>query len=159
MKTNFPNAMSTRIITRLFLFVLVFVSASCKDPLFDGKYETHLRVYNKTNAPIVVEYEDEYHDTVAVVHIQPKVDGACLLGIYEGNTNESKPSDEFVNEKLSHISIYWTIGDSTLQYLPRTYYDEAGKLNSYVSPEFVIYEIYYELTVTEEVFSDKVVKE
>ena len=146
--------MKTLTLTKTILLSAIVILTSCRDPFFDGKFETHLRVYNKTNAPIVVEYEDVDHDTIAIVHIQPKVDGACLLGIYEGNTNESRPSDEFVNEKLSHVSIYRTIGDSTHLYLPRIYYDEAGKLNSYVNPEFVIYEAYYELTVTEEMFSD-----
>lgn len=138
-----------------FSLVATLMITSCRDPFFDGKFETHLRVYNKTNSSIVLEYEDILHDTVHIIQIQPNKDVTRMLGIYEGSVKETKPSDEFVNDKLSHFTIYRMVGGDVLQYLPRDYYDEAGKFQSYVSPEFVIYEAYFDLTVTEDMFSEK----
>ena len=137
-----------------FLLVTTVMMTSCKDPFFDGKFETYLRVYNQTNSSIVLEYEDIERDTVIIERIQPDKEGSWMLGIYKGSVKETKPSDEFVNDKLSHITIYRMVGGDVLQYLPREYYDEAGKFHSYVNPEFVIYEAYYDLTVTEDMFSD-----
>ena len=141
-----------------FLFVATVMLTNCKDPFFDGKFGTHLRVYNKTNSTIVLEFEDIEYDTVYIKKIQPNRDNSQMLGVYEGSVNEAKPSDEFVNDKLSHVIIYRMVGGDVLQYLPREYYDEASKFHSYVSPEFVRYEAFYELTVTEDMFSDKVVE-
>ena len=127
---------------------------SCKDPFFDGKFETYLRVYNKTDFPILLEYEDIEHDTILIERFQPNNDDCWLLGVYEGGLDETMPSDEFINDKLNHITIYRMVDGIVRQYLPREYYDEAGKFHSYVNPEFVIYEAFYELTVTEDMFSD-----
>ena len=138
-----------------FLLLATITMTSCRDPFFDGKFETYLRVYNKTNSSIVMEYEDILHDTVHIIQIQPNKEATQMLGIYEGSVKETEPSDEFVNDKLSHFIMYRMAGGDVLQYLPRDYYDEAGELNSYVNPEFVIYEAYYELTATEDMFSDE----
>lgn len=138
-----------------FLLVASAMMTSCRDPFFDGNFETFLNVYNKTNSSIVLEYEDVANDTVLIKQIQPNNNASLFLGVYEGSVKESKPSDEFINDKLSHVTIYRMAGGDVLQYLPRDYYDEAGELNSYVNPEFVIYEAYYELTATEDLFSDE----
>lgn len=138
-----------------FLLVATVMMTSCKDPFFDGKFETYLRIYNKTNSTIILEYEDIALDTVYMEKIKPNIERTQMLGIYEGSVKETKPSDEFVNDKLGHVTIYRMLGGDVLQYLPREYYDEAGKLHSYVNPEFVIYEAYYELTATEDLFSDE----
>lgn len=138
-----------------FLLLATITMTSCRDPFFDGKFETYLRVYNKTNSSIVMEYEDILHDTVHIIQIQPNKEATQMLGVYEGSVKETEPSDEFVNDKLSHFIMYRMVGGNVLQYLPRDYYDEAGELNSYVNPEFVIYEAYYELTATEDLFSDE----
>lgn len=136
-----------------FLLVATVMMTSCKDPFFDGKFETYLRIYNKTDSSIVLEYEDIEHDTVLIKQIQSNKEVSQMLGIYEGSVKETKPSNDFINEKLSHVTIYRMVGGDVLQYLPREYYDEAGKFHSYSNPEFVIYEAYYELTVTEDMFS------
>jgi hypothetical protein len=141
-----------------FLLVTTVMMTSCKDPFFDGKFETYLRVYNQTNSSIVLEYEDIERDTVLIKQIQPDKEASQLFGVYEGSVKESEPSDGFINEKLSHVTIYRMVGGDVLQYLPRDCYDEAGKFHSYVSPEFVIYEAYYDLTVIEDMFSDKAAK-
>ena len=141
-----------------FLLVTTVMMTSCKDPFFDGKFETYLRVYNQTNSSIVLEYEDIERDTVLIKQIQPDKEASQLFGVYEGSVKESEPSDGFINEKLSHVTIYRMAGGDVLQYLPREDYDEAGKFHSYVSPEFVIYEAYYDLTVIEDMFSDKAAK-
>lgn len=138
-----------------FLLVASAMMTSCRDPFFDGKFETYLRIYNKTNSTIILEYEDIALDTVYMEKIKPNIERTQMLGIYEGSVKETKPSDEFVNDKLGHVTIYRMAGGDVLQYLPRDYYDEAGELNSYVNPEFVIYEAYYELTATEDLFSDE----
>ena len=138
-----------------FLLVATVMMTSCKDPFFDGKFDTQLRVYNKTNSTIVLEFEDIEYDTVYIEKIQPNHEGIKMLGVYEGSVEETKPSDDFINDKLRHVIIYRMVGGDSLQYLPREYYDEAGKFHSYVSPEFVRYEAYYGLTVTEDMFSDK----
>lgn len=138
-----------------FLFVATVMMTSCKDPFFDGKFETGLRIYNKTNSTIVLEFEDIEYDTVYIEKIQPNKEGIQGLGVYEGSVKETKPSDEFVNDKLGHVTIYRMLGGDVLQYLPREYYDEAGKFHSYVNPEFVRYEAYYRLTITEDMFSDE----
>jgi len=138
-----------------FLLVATAMMTSCRDPFFDGKFETQLRVYNKTNSTIVLEFEDIEYDTVYIEKIQPNKEGIQGLGVYEGSVKETKPSDDFVNDKLEHVAIYRMVGGHVLQYLPREYYDEAGKFDSYVNPEFVRYEAFYELTVTEDMFSDK----
>lgn len=138
-----------------FLLVATVMLTNCKDPFFDGKFETHLRVYNKTNSTIVLEFEDIEYDTVYIKKVQPNHEGIKMLGVYEGSVEETKPSDDFINDKLRHVIIYRMVGGDVLQYLPREYYDEAGKFHSYVSPEFVRYEAYYELTVTEDMFSEK----
>lgn len=139
-----------------FLLVATVMMTSCKDPFFDGKFETCLRVYNKTNSSIIIEYEDIAYDTVYIKQIKPNKEACQTLGVYEGSVEETKPSDDFINDKLNHIIIYRMVGGDVLQYLPREYYDEAGKFDSYVSPEFVRYEAYYGLTVTEDMFSDEV---
>lgn len=136
-----------------FLLVATVMMTSCKDPFFDGKFETYLRIYNKTNSSIVLEYEDIEHDTVLIKQIQSNKEVSQMLGIYEGSVNETKPSNDFINDKLNHVTIYRMAGGDVLQYLPREYYDEEGKFHSYANPEFVIYEAYYELTVTEDMFS------
>lgn len=141
-----------------FLSVATVMMTSCRDPFFDGKFETHLRIYNKTNSTIIMEYEDIALDTVYMKKIKPNMDRTQMLGIYEGSVKETKPSDEFVNDKLGHVTIYRMLGGDVLQYLPREYYDEAGKFHSYVNPEFVRYEAYYELTITEDMFSDEAAK-
>ena len=137
-----------------FLLVATVMMTSCKDPFFDGKFETYLRIYNKTDSSIVLEYEDIENDTVLIKQIQSNKEVSQMLGIYEGSVNETKPSNDFINDKLNHVTIYRMAGGDVLQYLPREYYDEAGKFHSYANPEFVIYEAYYELTVTEDMFSD-----
>ena len=141
-----------------FLLVTTVMMTSCRDPFFDGKFETHLRVYNKTNSTIVLEFEDIEYDTVYIKKIQPYKEGTQMLGVYEGSVNETKPSDDYINDKLGHVAIYRMVGGDVLQNLPREYYDEAGKFDSYVSPEFVRYEAFYELTVTEDMFSDNAVE-
>ena len=141
-----------------FLLVATVVMTSCKDPFFDGKFETYLRVYNKTNSSIVFEYEDIENDTIIIKKIKPNMDDYQMLGIYEGSVKEEKPSDDFINDKLNHVAIYRMAGGDVLQYLPREFYDEAGKFHSYANPEFLIYEAYYELTVTEDMFSDNAVE-
>ena len=138
-----------------FLLLATVMMTRCKDPFFDGKFDTQLRVYNKTNSTIVLEFEDIEYDTVYIEKIQPYKEGIKMLGVYEGSVEETKPSDDFINDKLRHVIIYRMVGGDVLQYLPREYYDEAGKFDSYVSPEFVRYEAYYGLTVTEDMFSDK----
>ena len=141
--------------TLILAFLLVAtVMTGCKDPFFDGKFETYLRVYNKTNSSIVLEYEDIAYNTVYIKQIQPNKEGHQLLGVYEGSVEETRPSNDFINDKLGHLIIYRMVGGDVLQYLPREYYDEAGKFESYVNPEFVIYEAHYDLTVTEDMFSD-----
>ena len=137
------------------LLMTTVMMTSCKDPFFDGKFETYLRIYNKTNSTIILEYEDIALDTVYMEKIKPNIERTQMLGIYEGSVKETKPSDEFVNDKLGHVTIYRMLGGDVLQYLPREYYDEAGKFHSYVNPEFVRYEAYYELTITEDMFSDE----
>jgi hypothetical protein len=104
---------------------------------------------------IVLEFEDVEYDTVYIEKIQPNKEGIQGLGVYEGSVKETKPSDYFINDKLGHVAIYRMVGGDVLQNLPREYYNEAGKFHSYVSPEFVRYEAFYELTVTEDMFSDK----
>ena len=72
----------------LFLAVLLVATVmmtSCKDPFFDGKFETYLRVYNQTNSSIVLEYEDIERDTVIIERIQPDKEGSWMLGIYKGS--------------------------------------------------------------------------
>lgn len=128
---------------------------SCRDPFFDGKFETYLRVYNKTNSTIVLEFEDIEYDTVYIKKIKPNKEGSTMLGVYEGSVKETRPSDDFINDNLRHVAIYRMVGGDVLQNLPKEYYDEAGKFQSYVNSEFVIYEAYYELTVTEDMFSDE----
>ena len=137
------------------LLMTTVMMTSCKDPFFDGKFETYLRIYNKTNSTIILEYEDIALDTVYMEKIKPNIERTQMLGIYEGSVKETKPSDDFINDKLNHVAIYRMVGGDVLQNLPRDYYNEAGKFHSYVSPEFVIYEAYYELTVTEDMFSDE----
>lgn len=148
--------MNTKNITKLFLLasVVVCLLTSCRDPFFDGKFEVSFHVENKTDSQIVYEYENVTTDTIHVMQIQPNGESGRVIGRYEGSVNETKPSDEFVNEKLTHATIYRMINDSTRQYLPREYYDDVVKLRSYVQPEFVIYEAHYVLTVTEEMFSE-----
>ena len=141
-----------------FLLVATAMMTSCRDPFFDGKFETYLRVYNKTNSSIVLEYEDIAHDTVIIKRIKPNMENYQMLGIYEGSVKETKPSDDFINDKLNHVTIYRMAGGDVLQFLPRDYYDEAGKFDSYINPEFVRYEAFYELTVTEDMFSDNAVE-
>lgn len=138
-----------------FLLLATITMTSCRDPFFDGKFETYLRVYNKTNSSIVMEYEDILHDTVHIIQIQPNKEATQMLGVYEGSVKETRPSDDFINDKLRHVAIYRMVGGNVLQNLPREYYNEAGKLHSYVNPEFVIYEAFYELTVTEDMFYEK----
>lgn len=138
-----------------FLLVTTVMMTSCRDPFFDGKFETYLRISNKTNSTIILEYEDIANDTVYIEKIQPNKEDTHILGVYEGSVKETKPSDDFINDKLNHVAIYRMVGGDVLQNLPRDYYNEAGKFHSYVSPEFVIYEAYYELTVTEDMFSDE----
>lgn len=128
---------------------------SCRDPFFDGKFETYLRVYNKTNSTIVLEFEDIEYDTVYIKKIKPNKEGSTMLGVYEGSVKETRPSDDFINDKLRHVAIYRMVGGDVLQNLPREYYNEAGKLHSYVNPEFVIYEARFYLTVTEDMFYEK----
>ena len=137
-----------------FLFMAAFMMTSCKDPFFDGKFETYLRVYNATNSSIILEYEDIERDTVLIKQIQPDKEASQLFGVYEGSVKETKPSDDFINDKLRHVAIYRMVGGDVLQNLPREYYNEAGKLHSYVNPEFVIYEARFYLTVTEDMFSN-----
>lgn len=150
--------MKKSILILAFLLVATVMMTSCKDPFFDGKFETYLRVYNKTNSSIVLEYEDIENDTVLIKQIQSNKEVSQMLGIYEGSVNETKPSNDFINDKLNHVTIYRMAGGDVLQYLPREYYDEAGKFHSYANPEFLIYEAYYELTVTEDMFSDNAVE-
>jgi hypothetical protein len=138
-----------------FLLVATVILTNCKDPFFDGKFDTQLRISNKTNSVIVLEFEDVEYDTVYIEKIQPNKEGIQGLGVYEGSVKETKPSDYFINDKLGHVAIYRMVGGDVLQNLPREYYNEAGKFHSYVSPEFVRYEAFYELTVTEDMFSDK----
>lgn len=144
--------------TALFLAFLLgttVMMTSCKDPFFDGKFETYLRVYNQTNSSIVLEYEDIERDTVLIKQIQPDKEASQLFGVYEGSVKETRPSDDFINDKLRHVAIYRMVGGDVLQNLPREYYNEAGKLHSYVNPEFVIYEARFYLTVTEDMFYEK----
>jgi hypothetical protein len=138
-----------------FLLVATVMMTGCKDPFFDGKFETYLRVYNKTNSTIVLEFEDIEYDTVYIKKIKPNKEGSTMLGVYEGSVKETRPSDDFINDKLRHVAIYRMVGGNVLQNLPREYYNEAGKIHSYVNPEFVIYEAFYELTVTEDMFYEK----
>lgn len=151
--------MKTKQLTKLFLLVAAIAMTGCKDPLFDGKFEILLRVVNQTESTIVVEYEGVGLDTVVYNNIQPGHDGSRLLGLYEGSVDETKPSDDFVEDKLAHVIIYRMKDDSVRQYLPKERYDEVGDFRCYVQPEFVAYEAFYELTVTEAMFTDKVVKE
>ena len=144
--------MTTKNSTKIFLLVLAFVMVSCSDPFFDGKFEVSFHVENKTDSPMVFEHENVSIDSILVMTIQPDEESGHVIGRYEGSRKETKPSDEFVNEKLSHVTIYRMLDDSTRQYLPRECFDEAGKLYSYVQPEFVIYEAHYQLTVTEDMF-------
>lgn len=138
-----------------FLLVASAMMTSCRDPFFDGKFETYLRVYNKTNSTIVLEFEDIEYDTVYIKKIKPNKEGSTMLGVYEGSMKETRPSDDFINDKLRHVAIYRMVGGDVLQNLPKEYYNEAGKIHSYVNPEFVIYEAFYELTVTEDMFYEK----
>ena len=138
-----------------FSFVATLMITSCRDPFFDGKFETYLRVYNKTNSTIVLEFEDIEYDTVYIKKIKPNKEGSTMLGVYKGSVKETRPSDDFINDKLRHVAIYRMVGGDVLQNLPTEYYNEAGKLHSYVNPEFVIYEARFYLTVTEDMFYEK----
>lgn len=138
-----------------FLLVATVMMTGCKDPFFDGKIETYLRVYNKTNSTIVLEFEDIEYDTVYIKKIKPNKEGSTMLGVYEGSVKETRPSDDFINDKLRHVAIYRMVGGDVLQNLPKEYYNEAGKIHSYVNPEFVIYEARFYLTVTEDMFYEK----
>ena len=138
-----------------FSFVATLMITSCRDPFFDGKFETYLRVDNKTNSTIVLEFEDIEYDTVYIKKIKPNKEGSTMLGVYKGSVKETRPSDDFINDKLRHVAIYRMVGGDVLQNLPREYYNEAGKLHSYVNPEFVIYEARFYLTVTEDMFYEK----
>ena len=138
-----------------FLLVATVMMTGCKDPFFDGNVETYLRVYNKTNSTIVLEFEDIEYDTVYIKKIKPNKEGSTKLGVYEGGVKETRPSDDFINDKLRHVAIYRMVGGDVFQNLPREYYNEAGKLHSYVNPEFVIYEARFYLTVTEDMFYEK----
>ncbi len=139
----------------VFLLVATVMMTGCKGPFFDGKFETYLRVYNKTNSTIVLEFEDIEYDTVYIKKIKPNQEGSTKLGVYEGSVKETRPSDDFINDKLRHVAIYRMFGGDVLQNLPRDYYDEAGKFQSYVNPEFVIYLAHFDLTVIEDMFSDE----
>ena len=162
-KPNKDTAMMKKLLSNALLVALVVLTTSCTDPFWEGRFSSDVYFVNNTNSDIVAEYENVEIDTTYMLVIPPftsqnNYDIYIRLGECQADKKDKWPPEEFVAEKMNHLTLYRMVGD-TRQYLPRTCYDESSDFVLGADYEPDIHYVKYVLYISEDMFSDTVVKE
>ena len=150
--------MKRKILSVALLIVLAVIAASCTDPFWGGKFSCSVFFVNNTDGDIIAEYEDVEQDSLYCLVVPPsssasREDMEFNLGEYQGTQKDKWPPEEFVAEKMGHLTLYRMVGD-TKQYLPRTCYDESSDFIRGSDNEFDIHYVKYGLYISEDMFTE-----
>jgi len=130
---------------------LLFVGCT-PDSLFDGHFYMQINVVNNTETELVLERHEASGDFSVTKHIK---DGSETLafGEYGGSKGDDYPPEEVVVEALQEVSVYRNV-DGELQELPRSWFNNLNVFEISKDYWFSDCTVTYQITVTEEMFSD-----
>lgn len=139
-------------------FTLAVLTVRCTDPFWGGKFSCSVYIINNTDGDIFAEYEDVEQDTIYTQVVSPSTsqnrqDIGFNLGEFQGDKKDKWPPEEFVSERMSHLTVYRIAGDIK-QYLPRTCYDESSDFDRGADYEFDVHYVKYGLIISENMFSE-----
>ena len=157
-KPNKDTAMKNKLLSSALIVALVVLTTSCTDPFWEGRFSSDVYFVNNTNSDIVAEFENAEQDTTYILVIPPftsqnNYDICFHLGECQTDKNDKWPPEEFVAEKMGHLTLYRMVGD-TKQYLPRSCYDESSDFVRGSDNEFDIHYVKYGLYISEDMFSE-----
>lgn len=148
--------MKRKILKSVVFLAVAILATSCTDPFWDGKFSSSVYFVNNTEGDIVAEYENIEQDTTIRLVIPPTssqltYEIEICLGEFQADKKDKWPPEEYVSERMSHLTIYRMVGD-TKQYLPSSCYDESSDFKLGADYEFDIHYVKYGLVISEEMF-------
>ncbi len=130
----------------LALCIIISISSCSKDSYFN----CFLHLTNSTEHNIYIEKRID-ESSVNLTTIAANEVNKYVLGEIDRHIGEDYPPETFVTEKLQNIRIYREIND-TIQELPKQYYDNTDDFTLKTDFFMGIYEMYYCINITEEMF-------
>ena len=130
----------------LALCIIICIYSCGKDTYFN----CFLHLTNNTEHNIYIEKTID-GNSVNLTTVDANEVNKDFLGEIDRHRGKDYPPETFIIEKLQNIRIYRKIND-TIYELPRHYYDNPNDFTLYTDFFMGIYEMYYGLNVTEEMF-------
>lgn len=130
------------------LILVIFITACMSSCGKDTYFKCFLYLKNSTGHNVYVEESSVNLATIFVEELN-----RIVIGETDRHIGEDYPPETFVTEKLQNIRIYREIND-TIQELPRYYYDNTDDFTLKTDFFMGIYEIYYCLNITDEMFEE-----
>lgn len=132
------------------LTLVIFIVACMYSCRKDSYFNCFLYLKNSTEHNVYIEKTlDESSVNLTTISVEEV--NRIVIGETDRHIGEDYPPEKFVTEKLQNIRIYREVND-TIQELPRHYYDNTDDFTLKTDFFMGIYEIYYCLNITEEMF-------